>query len=317
MNATRPFIVCWTTFGPAAYAFSSQPWIRRADGSSSSNIEPASNAAPRRRSSRRETAVTLLSPARRILGRVVLREHVVRPFALLPLRHRGFALGLRHEARARDERVLVDVARAVRKDLGGADPSDELGPRVFGQERIGILDGGDTIESHALPPLEVDEEQTNLGVDEHVSSRQVHPVPVVDREGDRVLVEDADETGLTSLVRALRLPLIVRCGDEEHVASLDEAAVVGVDAVADDAALDAIGETARVELVLQLAAAFVVERHAQIFSGNLQDKQTILPQDPLRASALRPRPRGDFEKGRRGGRGPFSSFRPAERPSCL
>src|SRR6266511_5828090 len=136
MNATRPFIVCWTTFGPAAYAFSSQPCIRRADGSCSSNIEPASNAAPRRRSWRRETPVTRSAPrddlARRILGRVVLREHVVRPFALLPLRHRGFALGLRHEARARDERVLVDVARAVRKDLGGADPNDELGLRVFG-----------------------------------------------------------------------------------------------------------------------------------------------------------------------------------------
>src|SRR5256885_516053 len=125
MKATSPFIVCSTTFGVAAWASSSQPWRRSACGSRSRTAAPATNAVARSSKSRRETPVIRSSArddlARRIVGRVVLRQDIVGPVTLLPLRHRCLAFRLGHETRAFDQLVLVDVARAVRKDLGRAD----------------------------------------------------------------------------------------------------------------------------------------------------------------------------------------------------
>src|SRR2546429_75763 len=75
---------------------------------------------------------------------------------------------------------------------------------------------------------------------------------------------NADETGLASLVRALRLAVLVDGGDEEHVARLDERAIAVVDAVMDDPLLDPVGEPARVEAVLKLAALLVIQAHRHI-----------------------------------------------------
>src|SRR5207237_4249125 len=81
------------------------------------------------------------------------------------------------------------------------------------------------------------------------------------REGDRPLVEDADEAGIAALVRALRPAFLVGRGDEEHVPRLDEGTVVVVDPVADEPLVDPVSETTGVEPVLEAPASLVVERH--------------------------------------------------------
>src|SRR6266516_8215477 len=63
---------------------------------------------------------------RGIVGGVVLGQHIMGPFALLPLRHRRLAIGLGHEAGPLDQLVFVDVARAVRENLLCAHAPDEL-----------------------------------------------------------------------------------------------------------------------------------------------------------------------------------------------
>ena len=185
----------------------------------------------------------------------------------------------------------MDVARAVREHICSRDANDQLRLRVLGEQRVVLAHRRDAVEAQALAAFEVDEQQPDLLRQREVSGREVHAVAVVDREGDRASVEDAHEPGLASLVGALRLPLGVDGRDEEHVARLDEHPVVVVDVVADDPLLDPVGESARVETVLQPAAGFVVEGHATIFSGNPQGHQTSGRQD---VSSRGPRP---FSRG--------------------
>ena len=113
----------------------------------------------------------------------------------------------------------MDVPRTVREDLGRLDPDDELRLGVLGEQRVVVATRGDAVQPDPPPPLEVDEQQTDVGVDEDVPGGQVHAVPVVRGEGDRPLVEDADEARVAALVRALRPSLGVRGRDEEHVAA--------------------------------------------------------------------------------------------------
>jgi hypothetical protein len=49
----------------------------------------------------------------------------------------------------------------------------------------------------------------------------------------------------------------------------------------DDALLDAVGEAPRVESVLQLPVAVVVQTHGLIFSGNPHDRQTFGDEHPV------------------------------------
>src|SRR5205085_9460282 len=72
---------------------------------------------------------------------------------------------------------------------------------------------------------------------------------------------DAHEAGIAALVRARRHAVLVAGGQEEHVPSLDEGAVALADGVGDQPLLDAVGQAAGVEQVLQLAAALV--EHAE------------------------------------------------------
>ena len=112
-----------------------------------------------------------------------------------------------------------------------------------------------------------------MRVDEQVAGRQVHAVAVVARKRERALVEHADEAGLAALVRALRPPLGVGGRDEDHVARLDERAVVLVDGLVHDALVDPVGEAARVEAILEPPVAVVVEGHGRmIASGEPVDK---------------------------------------------
>jgi hypothetical protein len=83
-----------------------------------------------------------------------------------------------------------------------------------------------------------------------------------------VLVEHRDEAGIAALVRALRAPLGVGGGEEEHVHPLDERAVLVRDRVVHLDLLEPVGQAPRVEAVLQLARAVVVELgHAAEYPG--------------------------------------------------
>ena len=229
--------------------------------------------------------------ARGVVRRVVLRQRVVRPLAHLPAGDRRLAVGLRHEPGALHELVLVDVARAVREDLGGAHSDHELRLGILGQEGVVLVDRGHAVEPHALPALEIDEQEPHVRVDEHVPGREVHAVPVVVREGDRALVENAHEAGIAALVRGLRPAFGVGGGDEEHVPRLDERAVALVDRVADRLLLEPIGDPARVEAVLQAAATAVVQVLHAVHRGARPGRSK---------GALRPGTGAARARGRRG-----------------
>src|SRR5215208_4491622 len=209
-----------------------------------------------------------------IARRVVFRQGITRPLSRLPGGNRRLARALRDEARALHELVVVDVARAVREDLLGADADDELRLGVVGHERVVLVDRRDAVQAQALPNLEVDEQQADVTVDEHVAHREIHAVAVVARERNRPFVEDADEAGLAALVRAVGPPVGVGGSNEDHVAALDERAVVLVDGPArDELLVDAVGEPARVEAVLQAARAVVVGGHRSMIAPGVQAVQ--------------------------------------------
>ena len=202
-------------------------------------------------------AAALAFGVRRVLG----SEHVTCPVALLPLRHRRLAVRLRDEARVLDERVVVDVARAVRKHFGRAHAPEKLclGEPVEQWIVVDVL--CDPVQAKTFTLLEVDEEQPDVWVDERIPRGEEHPVAVVVRERNRVLVDDANEAGVAALVRALRPSLGVGRRDEDHVAALDEGPVVVVDPVSHEPLVDPVGEPARVEAILVAATAVVEEGH--------------------------------------------------------
>ncbi len=192
------------------------------------------------------------------------------------------------------EPVLVDVARAVREDLRRADADDELRLRPLRAERVVGIDRRDPVQPHPLSPLEVDEEQADVRVHEHVPRREVHAVAVVARERDRALVEHAHEAGLAALVRALRAPLLVGRGEEEHVPRLDERAVVLVDQRARRAARRSGRRAASCRTLLEPATTLVVQA---------AHRPSIAPVQPGRSRAG-PHRRGSRarSRGRRGRR---------------
>ena len=78
-----------------------------------------------------------------------------------------------------------------------------------------------------------------------------------------MLVEHAHEARVAALVRALRPPLGVGGREEEHVHPLDERPVVGVDRPPlHEPLVEAVGEPARVEAVLEPPRPVVVRRRA-------------------------------------------------------
>ena len=138
------------------------------------------------------------------------------------------------------------------------DADDELGLRVVSPERVVQVDARRSLQPHSVAPLEVDEQQPNVRIHEHVAGGQVHAVAVVVREDQCVGIQHADKARLAALVRARRSSLAVGGCKEEHVATLDEGTVTLADGVADEQVVDTVGQRSRVEAVLQRAAAVVV-----------------------------------------------------------
>ena len=155
----------------------------------------------------------------------------------------------------------MDVARTVREHLGRPHAPEKLRLGVVAKQ--GVVDDvlGGPVQAEALALFEVDEEQPDVRVDEGVPGGQVHPVAVVVREGDRVLVHDVREARVATLVRALGPTVCIRCGDEEHVAALDEGPVVVVDPVPHEPLVDPVRKPAGVEAILVAATAVVEQAH--------------------------------------------------------
>ena len=190
---------------------------------------------------------------------VCCRQHIVRPGPPFPVGDRRLAVCSGHEARALHDLHPVHISWAVGQDVCDTDPYHELGLGVDVEERVVLRDRGNAAHPQTLRAREVDEQDPELRVLEQVPHRQVHPVAVVARERERPLVDHANESRLASFVRALWQPVLVRRREEEHVARLDERAIVGVERLAVDALLDPVGEPPGVELVLERAVSLVVE----------------------------------------------------------
>ena len=198
---------------------------------------------------------------RRLVGRrIARREHVAGPVAALPVRHRGLALGTGREPRALDELEPMDVARAVRKDLRRPHADDALCPRVLGAGagrrgrsrrcRSGAAGAGPSKSTKSRP---------TWGFSARFPSERYIPLPSKLGKASVCSSRTRTKPGSPPLYEHCGAAVRVGGREEEHVARLDEGAVVLVDAVVDDPLLDPIREASRVEPVLEAATAVVVE----------------------------------------------------------
>ena len=193
--------------------------------------------------------------------------------------------------RAFHQLVLVDVAWAVREDLARPHPDHHLGTRVLRQERVGRVDAGRAVQAQPPPALQVKEQQPDVRVDQRVPRREVHPVAVIAREGDGVIIHDPHEAGIAALVRAVRAALSISGCQEQHVARLDELAVLVADPLTARRRplSNLVGQPLTVEPCLQLTVA-VVEHlgHARPpASVRFDAAETVPPLDVALIAAVR------------------------------
>jgi hypothetical protein len=141
-----------------------------------------------------------------------------------------------------DDLHLVDVARAVRKDARRRDADDEHGPGILRAKRIVRDDLRRSVHTQPFRSFEIEKQQPDVRIHQHVAPRAVHPVAVVIRHGQCVLVQHMHEPGQAAFVRTVRTPLRIRRGDEEHRASLNERAVFIRERGAHDHLLQAVRE---------------------------------------------------------------------------
>jgi hypothetical protein len=95
-----------------------------------------------------------------------------------------------------------------------------------------------------------------------VAERQEHAVAIVVREHERAGVEHPHETRIAALVRTVRPALCVRRRQKEHVATLDELAILRREQRVISHLFETVRQPLGVELPLQLAVPFFVEtRH--------------------------------------------------------
>src|SRR5688572_11292976 len=160
--------------------------------------------------------------------------------------------------RVLDQLHGVNVARTVGEDPLDLDPHDALGARILLEKRIVQVQTGHTIQAQARRPLEVYEQESDVWVDCDVAEASEHAVPVVVGEGERALVDNANEPGQPALIRALWPPFLVSRGKKEHGRRADEGAITLSERRAGIDLLQTVSDSPAIEVILQLPRAVVV-----------------------------------------------------------
>src|SRR6187549_3597533 len=134
-----------------------------------------------------------------------MRQHVARPIHLLPLRYRWNRTFARHERGTLDERVLVYVARAVRKHLANRNDDDKLRLRELRRNGFGWHYACCAVYAQPFRRSEIDEQHSDMAVRGDVAHRQKHAIAVVTRKSQRPRVQHSNEAGIAAFVRTARL----------------------------------------------------------------------------------------------------------------
>ena len=160
------------------------------------------------------------------------------------------------------------MARAFTRTISCA-PTVCRQQRIVARRRVAVP----LTRSRCGLPVHVDEQQADVGVDQHVAEALEHAVAVV--VGKRQLVGrgDAHEARRSALERAVGPPFRVGGREEEIDGALDERLVVGGEGCARQLLLQPVGDAAAVERVLQPAVAVVIHdarRHVCLPDSNVR-----------------------------------------------
>jgi hypothetical protein len=174
----------------------------------------------------------------------------------------------------------VDVARAVREDARGAHAHDELRAGVAASGS-GSSSTSPAVRRAAARRLEVDEQQPDRGIGEHVAEAAELAVAVVARELELVGPVTRTKPGLPPLYEQSGRPVGVGGGQEEHVPASMKAGPVAEGAA--EPLVEPVGQAPGVEAVLQRPHAGVVRGVAH---GVILQARSACRMPPYRCSDL-------------------------------
>src|SRR6202047_1924667 len=194
--------------------------------------------------------------------RIVLREHVFEVIAAFPFGWRRFVPGSGNERIRRHGRgsahQVWNVARAVWEDLA-FDAYHDFRAMMPGKRFRAVVDRCLASDARAKRlAVEAHEQQPDVRVPVNIAEGAVHVVAVIFGVLERVGPGDPDEAGIARTHRTIDGVLIAR-RDEKEPRLFDQLAVLLPELEVQAMLLEAVGDTAAVEAVLQLAHAVVVK----------------------------------------------------------
>src|SRR5216684_4495455 len=194
--------------------------------------------------------------------RIVLREHVLEVITAFPFRWRRLVPGSRNERIRRYSRgsahQVRNVARAVWEDLA-FDAHDDFRAMMPSKCFRAVVDRCFASDTRAKRlAIEAHEQQPDVRVPVNIAECAVHVVAVVLGVLERVGPGDPDEAWIARTDRTIDVVLIAR-RDEKESGLFDELAVLLPELEVEAMLLEAVGDTAAVQAVLQLTHAVVVE----------------------------------------------------------
>src|SRR6267378_5411719 len=198
----------------------------------------------------------------RVPMRIVPREHVFEVIPAFPFRWRRLIAGSRNErirwySRGSAHQVW-NVARAVWEDLAFHAHHD-FRAMMPAQRFRAVMDRCLASDARAKRlAVEAHEQQPDVRVPVNIAECAVHVVAVVLGVLERVGPGDPDEAWIARTHRTIDVVLIAR-RDEKESRLFDELAVLLPELEVEAVLLEAVGDTAAVEAVLQLTHAVVVE----------------------------------------------------------
>ena len=192
------------------------------------------------------------------MRRIAHWQHVGECLETLPRRHRRNVAGAWHVGRRFHHLHSMDVARAIRKNLRCTHAHDQLCAGKLLEQRIVELDKTGSVHAQTARLLEVDKQQRNRWVHEHVAETAEHAVAVVTRKRDLIDVGHSDEPRCTAFVRAVWPPVAIGGCNEEQRSTLDERTILVGELGSRQLVDQAIGKPARIEPILQPPHAGVI-----------------------------------------------------------